>query len=89
MAQQGNNLSINIVGSADAVTINDWFGANTSSQLTAIKLENGYEIDNRIADLVTSTASYQAANPNFTPSTAASMPSDQALQNAVSLAWHR
>ncbi len=85
--QNGNDLSISILGTQDRITIDGWYNASTS-QLQVIKTTNGLEIDSGLSQLVQAMATYSAANPGFDPATITQTPNDSGLQNAVAAAWH-
>jgi hypothetical protein len=85
--QEGNDLSISVLGSHDHVTLDGWFGASRS-QLQEIKLSDGLEIDSNISQLVQAMASYSTANVGFDPANATQVPTDGSLQAAIAASWH-
>jgi hypothetical protein len=83
----GGNLQIDILGSKSALTISDWFGTNKSALVSEITA-GGLKLDSQISALVAAMASYQKANPGFSPQTATAMPTNTALHGAILAAWH-
>jgi hypothetical protein len=86
--QSGNNLNIDIMGTQNQFTIDNWFGTNPASSLGEIVAGNGLEIDSGVAQLVQAMASYSANNPGFSPTAVSQAPADTNLQSAISAAWH-
>jgi hypothetical protein len=85
--QAGNNLQIDLLGTNNSVTVDNWF-AGSSSQLQEITA-GGLKIDNQVSQLVQAMATYSTNNPSFDPaSSGAGMPSDANLQSAIGAAWH-
>jgi hypothetical protein len=86
LAQSGNDLQIDLMGTASAVTIAGWF-AGTGNQLQEITA-GGLKLDGQVAQLVQAMGTYSAANPTFDPTTASQAPNDANLQSAIAAAWH-
>ena len=86
--QSGNNLLADVLGSQDVVNIRGWFSSDPTAQLAEIKAFDGMKLDSQVPQLVSAMASYQASNPGFDPTTAASMPNDPTLRAALASAWH-
>jgi len=86
--QSGNDLLADVLGSQDVVNIKGWFSSDPTAQLAEIKAFDGMKLDSQIPQLVSAMASYQASNPGFDPTTAASMPNDPTLRAALASAWH-
>jgi Ca2+-binding RTX toxin-like protein len=84
--QSGNNLTIQVMGGQDQVTVSNWFSSNTG-QLQEIKA-GGLEIDSGVAQLVQAMATYSANNSGFDPTSATQAPNDSTLQSAIAAAWH-
>jgi hypothetical protein len=90
--QSGNNLQVDLLGTNDQITINNWFsgGGDQVSKFTAGSLT----LDTQVSALVTAMATYAANNSGFNPTTAPSSIESMAgngataLQNAVTSAWH-
>jgi Ca2+-binding RTX toxin-like protein len=83
----GNNLVIDLLGTADQITINNWYSGtgNDVSSFTA----DGKTLDTQLATLVSAMATYQSAHTGFNPqTTGTTMPTDTTLQNAIAAAWH-
>ncbi len=76
-----------MLGTSDAITVADWFGSDPRAQVQEIKASDAM-IDGGLGQLLAAMNSYQAANPGFNPATAAAMPNDPALRNALAGAWH-
>ena len=89
--QSGNNLLIELLGTTDTITVDNWFGSNAGAQVSEIDAD-GLKLTTAVASLVSAMATYQSANLLFNPQTASSMPTDTALQNAIAgtgtSAWH-
>ncbi|MGY3448401.1 calcium-binding protein [Bradyrhizobium sp. USDA 4353] len=86
--RNGNDLDIDLIGSSDRVTIAGWYASDASAQVAAIRTADGLTLDNQLAQLVSAMATYAAGHPGFDPTTATQMPSDAALQSAISATWH-
>jgi Ca2+-binding RTX toxin-like protein len=86
--QNGNDLDVDILNSQDQIVIDGWFGATPSASLAEFVSGDGLKLDGAFAQLLSAMAVYQANNPGFDPNTAGSMPTDSALRNAISTAWH-
>ncbi|MEW6438247.1 MAG: calcium-binding protein [Pseudomonadota bacterium] len=73
-SQSGNNLIIQVLGTNDEITVDNWF-ADTWSQLQAIEVSGGLQIGAAgVNSLVSLMAAYLAANPSFNPSQAQQLP---------------
>jgi hypothetical protein len=86
--QSGNNLQIDLLGTNDSVTVDNWYSGNTGNQVQTIETSDGSKLDTQIQQLVSAMATYSANNPGFNPTQASQMPNDQGLQNAAASAWH-
>jgi serralysin len=84
--QSGNNLVIDVMGTNNQVTVNNWF-AGAGDQLQEITA-GGLKLDGAVANLVQAMSTYAANNPGFNPATTAQAPNNTALQNAIAAAWH-
>ena len=89
LKQSGSNLEVDLLGTTSKVTINGWF-TNASSQLATIQTDgDGMKLDSQVAQLVSAMASYASSHSGFNPATAGTvMPTDMALQTAITTAWH-
>lgn len=90
--QSGNNLLIDLLGTTDQITIDNWFGSNAGAQLSEIDA-GSLKLTTAVSALVTAMATYAAAHTGFNPQTSGTtMPTDTTLQNAIagtgSSAWH-
>jgi hemolysin type calcium binding protein len=86
-----NNLSIEIMGTQDKITVLNWFSGAASAQLQEFKTADGSKLDNinnNVVQLVQAMASYSSANPGFDPTSVAQAPNDPTLQTAIATAWH-
>ncbi|HBF29765.1 calcium-binding protein, partial [Rhizobium sp.] len=88
LVQSGNNLQIDILGTKDSLTINDWFGGTPVAAVQSFATTDGLKLDSQVAQLVSAMASYSSHNTGFNPTSATQMPSDTTLQNAIAAAWH-
>ena len=86
--QSGDNLTMDVLGSTDHVTVNDWFGSNQSAELASIVASDGLHLDTGLSQLISTMAAYSSSNPGFNPVTAAVMPTDPTLVAALTAAWH-
>ncbi len=85
--QSGNDLVVQLLGSTATVTVSGWFGNNAAAQVQTFNV-GGFTLDySAVAQLVSATATYQASNSTFNPSTAAQMRTDATLQAAITGAW--
>ena len=88
LLKSGNNLVMDIVGSKDQLTLNNYYAKSDAyaqvSQFDAASLK----LDTQLATLVQAMATYSANNHGFNPQTATAMPNDTNLQNAIAAAWH-
>ncbi len=88
LAKVGNNLVIDVLGTRDQVTIQNWYG-NAYSQVLKIVDGSGLKLDSAVNTLVNAMAGFSAAHPGFNPqATGAAMPGDATLNAAVLAAWH-
>jgi hypothetical protein len=86
--QVGNNLQIDLLGSSDHLTVNNWFGSNAAAQVGGINTSDSLHLDSQVAQLVQAMASYTGNNSGFDPTTATAMPTDTTLQTALAASWH-
>ncbi|WP_084462338.1 calcium-binding protein [Bradyrhizobium sp. WSM1417] len=86
--QSGNDLKIDLLGTTTNTTISNWFSGSAGAlqEITA----GGLKIDSQISQLVQAMSTYSANNTGFDPTSSSmhALPSDSALQSAVSAAWH-
>ena len=85
--QTGNDLTIQVMGTQDQVTVSSWFASSTA-KTQEIKAAGGLEIDSSVASLVQAMATYSASNAGFNPTSATQAPNDATLQGAIAAAWH-
>lgn len=72
--QSGNNLVIQVLGSASQVTIQGWF-SNSWQQLQSISLANGLQVSPQaVATILKIQSLYETANPGFDPQSTQAMP---------------
>ncbi|HEU5048600.1 MAG TPA: hypothetical protein VFT64_12245 [Rickettsiales bacterium] len=83
----GNNLQVDILGTTDHMTINNWY-SNSYSKLSSIHTAAGNVIDSQLQQLVQAMATYSANHTGFNPTTATSMPTDSTLQSTLAASWH-
>lgn len=88
-ARSGDDLTVQALGTANVIDIQNWFAGNPTAQLAAIQGGDGAKIDTGIGSLVSARASYAAANPSFAVGSASAMPVDPTLQTAIGAAWHQ
>jgi hypothetical protein len=85
--QNGNNLQIDLLGTNDSVTVNNWSGTAGNQVESA---GDGMKIDSQLQQLVSAMATYSANNPGFNPTSSSNTqaPNDPNLQAAIAAAWH-
>ena len=88
LAQVGNDLVLDLLGTHNSVTVSGWFGSNASAALAMIVAGDGLILDAQVGQMLSVMTSYQSANPTFSPVTATSMPTDSTLQSTIGAAWH-
>jgi hypothetical protein len=86
--RSGNDLQVDLLGTTDRVTVSGWFGANARAQTQSFDTADGLKLDSQVSQLVQAMATYSAGHAGFDPTTAAQMPADAGVQNAVAAAWH-
>jgi hypothetical protein len=84
--RNGNDLTIDVMGSQDKITVAGWFG-DAGAQLAEITA-GGMKIDAGVSQLVQTMASYSSTHAGFDPTTATQAPNDAGLQNAIAANWH-
>jgi Ca2+-binding RTX toxin-like protein len=87
LAQSGNDLQIDIMGTSDRVTVAGWYGS-PAAQLQQITTADGSKLDTQVAQLVQAMASFATNNPGFDRATVAQAPNDATLQAVLATAWH-
>jgi Ca2+-binding RTX toxin-like protein len=86
--RSGNNLQIDLLGTNNDVTIDNWYAGNARNQVQSINAGDGSKLDSQIAQLVSAMATCSADNPSFDPTQVSQMPNDQNLQTVLAAAWH-
>ena len=84
----GNNLQIDIMGTANHLTINDWFGGTNAAAVQSFTAD-GLTLDKQVDALVQAMATYSAKHPGFDPTALSKAPSDTTLQGVITAAWHQ
>jgi cadherin-like protein/cadherin domain-containing protein/hemolysin type calcium-binding protein len=84
----GNDLSIEVMGTQDKITVAGWF-SNPGSQLQEITA-GGMKIDAGVSQLVQAMANYSGSHAGFDPTATAQQPADPGLQAAMASpnGWH-
>jgi len=85
--QQGDTLQIDVMGTTDSLTIDDWFGGANGAAAQNFVTADGSKLDSQVGQLVSAMAAYSAANSGFNPTLASQIPPDPAMQGAVAAAW--
>jgi Ca2+-binding RTX toxin-like protein len=88
LQRSGNNLLIDLLGTNNAITVDDWYAGNARNQVQSINAGDGSKLDSQVAQLVSAMATYSAGNPSFDPTQTSQMPNDQNLQTVLAAAWH-
>ncbi|TWC00217.1 hemolysin type calcium binding protein [Bradyrhizobium macuxiense] len=86
--QRGNNLEIDVLGSNDTLTIDDWFGGGNNAAVQSFATTDGTKLDAEVQQLVSAMATYATDNPGFATSQISQIPANSELQGAVGAAWH-
>jgi hypothetical protein len=85
--QSGNDLVVQLLGTSDTITVKGWFGSSAGAKVQTFNA-NGLSLSSTaVASLVSAMATYQTNNSGFNPTTATSMPTNTALQVAITNAW--
>ncbi len=86
--QSGNDLVVRLLGTSDTITVKGWFGSSSGAEVQNLNIAAGLTMTStQVAALVSAMATYQTNNSSFNPATATSMPTNTALQSALSTAW--
>ena len=85
--RNGNDLTIEVMGSHDQVTVGGWF-SGAGSQLAGIKTADGMTLDTGVSQLVQAMAAYSSAHAGFDPTAVTQAPADTSLQNTLAASWH-
>ncbi len=88
LEQTGNKLQIDLLGTHDSITVDNWYSGNTGNQVKSVTAGDGLTIDSQLQQLVSAMATYTANNPGFDPTQTSQMPTDSSLQSAIAAAWH-
>jgi Ca2+-binding RTX toxin-like protein len=88
LQRSGNNLLIDLLGTNNVITVDDWYAGNARNQVQSINAGDGSKLDSQIAQLVSAMATYSADNSSFDPTQTSQMPNDQNLQTVLAAAWH-
>ena len=88
LQQSGNNLKIDLLGTNDSITVDNWFASDKRNQVESIHSGDGLTIDSQLQQLVSAMATYTANNPGFDPTQTSQMPTNSSLQSALAAAWH-
>ena len=86
--QSGNNLKIDLLGTNNSITVNNWYASDQRNQVESVHSGDGQIIDAQLQQLVGAMATYAANNPGFNPTQVSQMPTDTSLQSALAAAWH-
>jgi Ca2+-binding RTX toxin-like protein len=82
--RNGNDLTIDVMGSQDKITVAGWFNG-PGSQLQEITA-GGMKIDAGVSQLVQAMATYSSTHAGFDPTTATQAPAE--LQTTIAASWH-
>jgi serralysin len=85
-ALSGNDLEIDLIGTSNEITISDW--QHHQGALKEISAGSA-QLTNKISSLINAMATFTANNAGFDPETAALMPQDAALRDALASAWQK
>ena len=84
-SQSGNDLLMQMIGTDDQVTVDDWF-ASSSAQVSRIDAGDFY-INSQLSQLISAMATFSSNNPGFAASQAIAMPTDTTLQTTIAASW--
>ena len=94
--QVGENLEVDLMGSRDSLTVDDWFGPSysffgggTAAAVQSFIASDGSTIEAQVGQLVSAMATYSADNPGFNPTLTSQIPANADLQAAVTASWHK
>jgi len=83
----GNDLDIDVLGTKDQLTVQDWFGSNAGAQLSTFETGSGLILDGSgVNQLVAAMSAFTGNEAGSGPPTA--MPQDVGVQTALAAAWH-
>jgi len=85
--QSGNNLEIDLLGTSQKVTVENWYGSNADACLGAVHA-GGLTLDAQVQQLVSAMAVYSSNNSGFNPTSSTVMPTDSNLQAVIAASWH-
>jgi hypothetical protein len=88
LQQVGDNLQVDLMGSNNQLTVDDWFGGSNPAAVQGFATSDGLKLDTQVAQLVSAMATYATDNPAFNPTAVSQIPTDSSLQSAVAAAWH-
>ncbi len=69
LAQSGNNLVVDVLGTTEQATIQNWYSGNAGAKLQTVLASDNLKLDSSLQTLVQAMASFSANNPNFNPMT--------------------
>ena len=85
----GNDLRIDVLGTTESVTVDNWFSDSIHQALAEIEVTDGLKfVDSGLNSLLSAMSSYESAHPTFNPPTAAGTITDPTVLAAVNAAWH-
>lgn len=87
--QNGDDLSLRVLGSNDEVTLDDWFASSTTSSERMDRIETSagdHVVEANVQSLVNAMATW-SSNNGVALDDLAEMPDDAALQSALAAAW--
>lgn len=85
--KSGNNLQIDVMGTNNALTIDDWFGGANAAAVQSF-MANGLTLDSQVGQLMSAMAAYSVGHSGFDPTAVSQSPNDSTLQSAIAAAWH-
>lgn len=82
--QSGNDLKIQVLGTASEITVTGWFSGEALTRIIAFNASITNLTTAAVNALATAMTAYQRANPQFNPQTALMLPDDPTVRSAVS-----
>lgn len=81
--QSGNDLHIQVLGTAGEITVSGWFSGSALAMVAAYGGRASLTTA-AVNALTAAMTAYQTANPQFNPQTALSLPADPTVRSAIS-----
>jgi len=89
LAQEGDDLRIDVLGTNDRVTMKDWYASGSSPDTRMDRIEAGGEVlvEANLQSLVNAMATWSSNNGGQDGDDLTEMPTDSTLDTAIATAW--